>query len=608
MTPHSTTKSTPKGVWGKVLFLLRPQDKKRIIFLAFIMFIAAISEMVGLAAIHVFMQFLAAPEIINLPLIGPILSHVSQNERMVWVSSGLIGVFAIKLLIFYAVYAYMAWVVTQQHVTLSSRLFSAYQEAPQRWHLNRTSSEILRCLREDVAKIVNTILTPMLELILNSVVSIAILAYLLMTMPAIVLAGMLITVVGLLFVMRKTQSIIVNASAIQRREIREEIKAIQQGVGGLTEARILGKQKWFRDQYEKALKAFAEASRKQITLVKITPVVLEVLSVLSLMVVVSIIINTVNSPEEAMALGTLVAAAILRLKQTASKIAVATNKINAGSVFLPTVLGDITELESLTSPHKIQNAGPSLGVFKELKFNQISYCFSPSERPALNKLSFEMRAGEHVAIVGKTGSGKSTLINLILGLYTPQSGSILINDCNMIDSIKAWQSKIGYIPQSIYMLEDTIKANVAFGVEKEQIDVERVNEALKVAQFETFLNSLPDGLDTIIGEHGARLSGGQRQRIGVARALYSNPEILILDEATSALDVETEAKLLSAINNLPEPISILSITHRLETIRDFDLVLFLTGGQLAAQDNYEKLINTSEEFRNMALIKNGSDR
>jgi ATP-binding cassette subfamily C protein len=240
------------------------------------------------------------------------------------------------------------------------------------------------------------------------------------------------------------------------------------------------------------------------------------------------------------------------------------------------------------------------GGFERLELNDVVYTYPNVEDPAVNGVSLELKRSESIAFVGTTGCGKSTLVNLILGLLEPQSGAIRVNGSDIFSKLPAWRHFLGYIPQTIFLLDDSIRANIAFGIPPDEVSEEQLRLSLKSACLDMFVESLSEGIDTIVGERGVRLSGGQRQRIGIARALYFDPEVLVMDEATSALDNKTEAEVMQAIQNLKKGRTLIMVAHRLSTVEDCDRLYYLQKGELIAQGSYDELIKRSEAFRETA--------
>lgn len=302
----------------------------------------------------------------------------------------------------------------------------------------------------------------------------------------------------------------------------------------------------------------------------------------AMFIVVAVLIGNGTELQSIIPMLTAVAMAAIRLLPSVNRISGALNKISYGEPMLDKVIENMHVLEK--NPAQTNDGkrhGLSVPKLRELlKFERISYHYPSSEEPVLSNASMTIRRGESVGIVGPSGAGKTTSVDIILGLLNPQSGQVLVDGVNIKNDLHGWLSQIGYIPQMIFMLDDTIRANVAFGEQKGDIDDAKVWCALREAALEEFVRSLPEGLDTQIGERGVRLSGGQRQRIGIARALYQNPEVLIFDEATSALDNETESAIMESIHGLRGTKTMIIIAHRLTTIEACDRIFRVEHGKI----------------------------
>ena len=240
---------------------------------------------------------------------------------------------------------------------------------------------------------------------------------------------------------------------------------------------------------------------------------------------------------------------------------------------------------------QLKNSDKIIKFNQEINLNNINFSYPLRKEFSLSNITMEIKKGDFIGIVGETGSGKSTLVNLIIGLFKPSSGKIEVDKIDIHSNVEQWYKKIGYVPQSIFLIDDSIRKNIAFGLLEEDINDELVNLAIKKANLNNFLNSLPEGLNTIVGEKGIRLSGGQQQRIGIARALYRNPEILILDESTSSLDQDTEKKIMESVQSLKKEKTLIVITHRLVTVKNCDKIFYIEKGQLTKQGSPKEILS-----------------
>ena len=307
-----------------------------------------------------------------------------------------------------------------------------------------------------------------------------------------------------------------------------------------------------------------------------------------------------QAPDKILMTLSLFAIVAVRLMPSLNRISTAWGGIKFCAPAFDVIYDDLMYCERMDAQHQdLQEEGPILFQDK-IEMRDVSFSYENSQTLALKSVSLEILKNTTVGFVGSSGAGKSTTVDIILGLLFPSLGEVLVDGVDIRGHLQSWQRKIGYIPQMIYLCDDTIKSNIAFGVAPEDIEEEKVWQALRLAQLEDFVRSLPLGLNTVIGERGIRLSGGQRQRISIARALYHDPEVLVMDEATAALDNETERDFMAALDGLSGGKTIIVIAHRLTTVQSCDKIFFLKEGQLVADGKYNELLKDCPQFRDMA--------
>jgi ATP-binding cassette subfamily C protein len=332
----------------------------------------------------------------------------------------------------------------------------------------------------------------------------------------------------------------------------------------------------------------------KLTIGELPRLFLVTIAVLALLGAAAVLVLQRRPMQEIVPTLTLLALASVRMMPSANRIVNSAVYVRWGVPALDAVYADLKELEQLTANDRREKVACNPHPFEEaIEFECVTYRYPGAASDALRCLSFRIPKGSAVAFVGASGAGKSTAADVLLGLLEPQSGRVLVDGEDIQRSLSGWQRQIGYIPQQIFLTDDTIRRNVAFGIPDEEIDEERVRGALESAQLLKFVESLPAGLNTSVGERGVRLSGGQLQRIGIARALYHDPEVLVMDEATSALDYKTESLIIEMIENLRDSRTIVVIAHRHSTIQYFDTVLKLHDGQLVAQGSYSEVVAAS---------------
>ena len=594
---------------NKLRPLISKKDKRKLVALLGLMFLGSVLEAVGIGAIPAYVSLVMNPSsLAEIPWVGHWFTGLPDEisvDLLLWASGLLLGFIVLKNLFLTFVFYIQARVVRSQRVKLGDRVFKVYQLAPYEWHLQHSSSDLLRSIHNDTAQVVDGILMPVLNLIMALIMTSVIIVILVLSTPVVTLMALMATGIGLFTVIHIFQNHLRQIGGINWHETREMIKAIQQGFGSLIDARIIGCQDYLNKVYRRSLKRYTKAQLHQQTIQKSTPYAMETFAVLGLLTILLLLVKGADSLGEILPIIALLGVVMLRLKQLAGQIAAAINQMNVARAFIPGIVNDIAELEAIESTqHAHVSAIKIVDNFRVLKLEKVTYTYPENEVPAVRDISLELRRGESIAFVGATGCGKSTLVNLTLGLLEPKTGRITVNGTDIDQDMKGWRSHLGYIPQAIYLVDDTIRANVAFGIPPNEVNEDQLWSALRSARLDQYVLALPNGLDSVVGERGVRLSGGERQRLGIARALYPGPEVLVMDEATSALDNKTEEEVMQAIQNLKKGRTLIMIAHRLSTVEDCDRLYFLQDGQLKNGGHYNELVQNSAAFRGMAVANN----
>lgn len=591
----------------KLSTLLTKREKLKFVILLVLMIIAALFEAASVGAIPVFVAFLIRPssinEISNFIHWLPTFPDTPEIDQVIWASVILLTFILLKIIFFAMVSYAQARIVQRQQVRLGDRVFRAYQTASYDWFLQRSSSELQSNIKRDTAVIINGVMLPSLDLILAIFISISILLAMIISTPYSTFLSIIFIGLGVFALIKLMRNQLQNVGEIIRAENQRSIKAIQQGLGAFVDARIIGCENYLAKVHYQSLCRQAKANTFNTTVNKVTPYLIEIIAVMGILIVLFFIINSGKTLTESLPSLSVVAVVILRIRQIAGRVAAGVNTINASRPYIPKLMQDLRDLEEMTQVRNQKRADTNIiDDFQQLHLNNISYTYPKSNQPAISEVSLQLNKGESIAFVGSTGCGKSTLINCILGLLNPQSGTITVNGYDIHKDPEGWLNCLGYIPQTIYLVDDTLRANIAFGVKENQIDETRLHSAIVSSALLSFVEDLPKGLDTVVGEHGVRLSGGQRQRLGIARALYFNPQVLVMDEATSALDNQTEAEVMQAIQNLKKERTFIMIAHRLSTVRNCDRLYFLENGKIINSGSYDELMNQSSSFRKMVAI------
>lgn len=595
---------------GRIRPLFARRDKGMYVALLVMMGLGSLLDVIGVGAIPAFVATLAVPDKVMEHPLGAKLIHAlgisDGQELVVWGCLGLIVVFLLKNA--YLSFLHYAQIrITEVHrVRLSDRLFRAYLEAPYEFILSKNSAELLRNVQVETKEILTGVINPILNVLMGFLMTIGIVLLLILTMPPIVWSAAGVVGLASWIFLRVFRKRLKQYGLESKRERKESIRAVNQGLGALVDARVLGTIEYFARAFQRSMAHYAHVDRLRQFIAKSSPLILESVAVIGLLVIVLGLVLSGTDAASMVPTLALFGAAVVRLRTSTGQIVAGITQMNYSAAAIPVVTGDLRTLESKLSHRTPGSKGKRksrvqpLPFENEVRLRNVTYSYPNAPTPALQEVDLSIERGSRIGFVGSTGSGKSTLVNVVLGLLQPQQGTVEVDGVNVFDEIARWRANIGYVPQTIYLLDDTIRSNIALGLRDDEVEDDRVWEAVHAAQLESYVQSLPDGLDTVVGERGARISGGQRQRIGLARALYHQPQVLIMDEGTSALDNQTESLVMRAIDDLAEGRTIIMVAHRLTTVRKCDRLYFLRDGVIDASGTFEELSQTHGEFKQMA--------
>lgn len=574
-----------KKIFKKLAVLLDKKQKRTMFWLIIMMVFGAGLQVAGVGMIvPVVNVVMDADAVENSEMVGALyrlLGGGSTKRFTIIIMLGLILIFVLKnVFMYFQQKATFAFVYTNQFRT-SERMMKNYLKRGYEFYLNADTAVVQRSITSDVNNMYALILS-LLQLISDGIIFGFLVVYCLAQDVGMTL--LLATVmVLLLWVIKKVLKPILHKAGEDNQNYYSGLfKWISQTVQGIKEVKIAGKEKYFVDAYVRCGKGYVEAVQKYSLYNNIPKLFIETFCVICMIGYLLVMILSGVSSEDMMQTLTAFAAAALVLLPCVNRI---NNQINNITYFEPFFLGVTDHLQDEISGEKTDMSfadgeDEKLSVKREIELKDITYSYPGTEKLIFDHADMKIPVGASVGIVGTSGAGKSTVVDILLGLLEVKTGHIYADGVDVKEHYRAWLKNVGYIPQMIFMLDDTIRRNVAFGVADGEIDEERIWEVLKEAQLDEFVRSLPEGLDTGIGERGIRLSGGQRQRIGIARALYGDPEVMILDEATSALDNDTEAAIMESINRLHGKKTLIIIAHRLQTIEKCDMVYRVEEGKI----------------------------
>ena len=473
-------------------------------------------------------------------------------------------------------------------MTLSTRLLTAYMKEPYTFHLSKNVAELQRSLQEDTTMFTQMVMHT-LQLISEVIVCMVLGIYLFTVSKSITMAVivLLILCVWLFTTLTKNYSERLGKEAqVYKAKIYQWIN---QSIGGIKEIKVLGRERYFVDSYGKYYKFYIKGLRINRILSMTPKYLVEAVCMTGMLIAVLLKLNYGNTADLTTFIPQLAtfAVAAFRLMPSVGRINEHVNNITYAAPSVELIYHDLKTIEDYEADEEKTVIHNDLTFDNTIEVKNITYSYPDTENAVLDNASCIIPKGKTVALVGTSGAGKTTLADIVLGLLPPDRGHVLVDGVSVYKNLDSWHKHIGYIPQSIYLSDDSIKNNVAFGIDETMIDNDKVEDAIHKAQLSEFVSTLSDGVNTFVGDRGVRLSGGQRQRIGIARALYHDPEILVLDEATSALDTETETAVMQSIERLHGEKTILIIAHRLTTIKNADIVYEVDGGKIVERDKEE---------------------
>ena len=579
---------------NKLRYIFSRKEKTQLLFLLILIIIGSFFELVGVAIFMPFISLIMDPETAMeqskmLSMVYQMLHLTSVKSFLVVLAFAISAVYIIKNVYLSLMQNCILKFSYQMRMHLATRLLTTYLHEPYTFHLNHNIAELQRSLQSDsnqFMQLVNTVLQSLAEITVMLVIGL----YLFHTSHSItvVVMGLLISCVGLFYMVSKKVS-----GKIGEQNQRYNTKLLQwinQALGGIKEVKVLQRESYFIDNYEVNYRKLIKGAKTNEMLATLPKYIVETVCMVGMLMAVIIKLCYGQDVEIQTFVPQLTAFAVasFRLLPSVGKLNAYISTINYCKPSLNYIYHDLKGIdeyhgEDAYREDEIENAS----FTKALNIRDIVYHYPDSDINVINHVSMSIPKGKTVAFIGSSGAGKTTMADIILGLLKPQQGEVMVDDWNIRNNPNAWHKLLGYIPQTIYLTDDSIRHNIAFGVNENEIDDAAVERAVREAQLQEFVDSLPDGVNSFVGDRGVRISGGQRQRIGIARALYRNPEILVLDEATSALDNETENAVMESIDRLQGVKTMIIIAHRLTTIRNADIIYEVTNGGIERRTKEE---------------------
>jgi ABC-type multidrug transport system fused ATPase/permease subunit len=560
-------------------------------------------------------------EVISIGVIGPFIALATNPkaiEQNVWLKTiynqlhltseiqFLIVIGLVVVALFY-VKAFVSFTAQKnvfefgfsQQAELSARLMQAYLRAPYTFHLSRNSASLIQNINNETERFTNGLMMPLLTSISNSIIILALICLLLRTnvLAVVIIAIVLLLAFMIVYSLKDRLKRWGKESSEARTEI---IRTINHGLGGLKETKVIGCEPYFESQMQKYVNKFGVTSALAVGFTNLPRFMIEafLITFLILFTIIFVVSNQQDSQNLSSVLG-IFALASIRLLPAINNVVTSITGIRYASFSLDQIYFDLKEVENLQEEQiglyqfKDNFSSGSNGEIlfsSHVSLEEITYRYPNAARSSLESVSLTLKKGQSIGLIGQSGAGKTTLVDVILGLLMPQSGNIMIDGVSIYSNIRSWQNLIGYVPQSIFLIDDTLEKNIAFGVPEHLIDRQRLLKAVEAAQLLDLIGQLPHQLKTKVGERGVLLSGGQRQRVGIARALYHEREILVFDEATAALDNETEALVTESIRSLSGIKTMIIIAHRFSTIEHCDCIYRLERGRVIQSGSYREVV------------------
>ncbi len=567
-------------IFHKLNVIYNRRQKLKFAVLFVLILVAGFLELIGITLIFPFINIVINPNLLTsggkISVIYNFLNIQNQTSFLIFLAFVLIAVYVLKNIYMLFVYYCQYRILFNAQKDISYQLMKFYLTQPYSYHLSINSSVMIRTVTNDTVNCSNFV-THLTFLLTETIVFLFVIVFLFF-MNKIITVILFMLFTGVFFgIFKNLKPKLKVYSEKNHKHQSGMIKWVQQAIGAIKDIKILQKENFFIDNYYNSATQLVSAQKNFHLITQMPRLIIETIIVVGILSVIIFLLYGDMKATEIVAQMAVFAMAAIRLMPSLNRMQ---SSLNTMMFFMPAINSVYNDLKNTRGrDYKEYDEGKTIKIENEISVNNISFKYPNTKKYIFKDVSFKIQNGTSIGFVGPTGAGKTTIVDVILGLLNPTDGNITVEDVDIHKNKKSWFSKIGYVPQMIYLTNDTIKNNILFYDDKNK-DEEQLEKVIEQAQLKDFINELPDGLNTMVGERGMCLSGGQRQRIGIARALYNKPELLVLDEATSALDNKTEKYVMEAIENLYGKITMIIIAHRLTTIEKCDVVYELKNGIL----------------------------
>lgn len=574
-------------VTKKVLHILDKMQKSKMAIIGVMMLIGGVMESLSVTLILPLMTAITDESGWNTSWYAQLICNIfktnSHKEYIIILLGLLIVMFIGKNVYLLFEYFIQNTFITRNRFRMQCQLLHRFMSKPYAYFLNASSGEVYRMIAGDTISAFSC-LTQVLTFYTETIICLAVGITIFIMSPVMAGSVIVILLLELVILAKIIKPVMLRLGNENRQEQALANKWILQAINGIKSIKVGKREQFFEEKYASHSNRVVQIEGTSLTINNSPKVIIEAVTIAGVLgILVIAVFNDVDVAAMVPQLAAFCVAAV-KLLPSANRLSVCVSQISYFEGGLDNVIALLDEIPREELNQRMatgENVLPKKVQFnKEIHFNNITFAYNEDQAPILKEADFKIKLGESVGVIGPSGSGKTTSIDIILGLLEPQQGAVLVDGIDIRQDMKGWRGELAYIPQSIFLTDDTIRANVAFGLHENEVSDEKVWKALEEAQMKSFVESLPQGLDTMVGEQGVRLSGGQRQRIGIARALYNDPKVIFLDEATAALDNETEAAIMDSINHLKGKKTMIIIAHRLTTIANCDVVYRVENGKV----------------------------
>lgn len=589
-----------------LLFLFTVKEKRKLSIILFIVLINGLLEIIGIGSIMPFISVASNPEsIFSNDYLYAVYTYFNFQSFQPFLT--LMGIAVIILIVINNLFRVLMTYILKRYGamrlhSLSMRLLDRYLQQPYIYFVNRNSSELEKNILGELSVVINRVLMPGLEMIAYGVVSLLIIGLLIFIDPFLAFSVAVVLSSSYILIYLIVRRNLLRLGKERLHANNYKFKYTSEALSGIKDVKLLHREKAFLNLFEGPSRSYSLNDSSVDIISDVPKYGLETVAFGGILLILLYLINYRGNFQQIFPIIGLYAFAGYRLMPSLQKVFKGLTKIRYHSSIVGYIRAEFEKAPAQGTNHDKDKTEQRLKLDDSISLKNIVFAYPNTQEPIIKNQSLTIQANTTVGLVGSTGCGKTTLVDIILGLLEPQQGSISIDGVKIIlDNISNWQANLGYVPQSIFLTDDTIARNIAFGIADEDIDLDAVKRAAEVANLAKFIEEeLEHGFETVVGERGIRLSGGQRQRIGIARAVYHNPSVLILDEATSALDGLTELAIMDAIHNLSHQKTIIMIAHRLTTVKECDVIHIMDKGRILDSGKYNELIMRNDQFRRMA--------